>query len=51
MAFTDPFEVTVVLTPHAADAAGPNLTSFPSMLPSGCEIPILAMAGFPCISK
>ena len=33
MAFTEPFDVTVVVMPQYAEAAEPNRTSFPSILP------------------
>ena len=50
MLLTEPFEVTVVVMPHMADAAEPIRTSLPSMLPISCEMPIPAICGFPPIS-
>ena len=50
MELTEPFEVTVVVIPHIAEAAEPILISLPSMEPSSCAIPISSICGLPAIS-
>ena len=50
MLLTEPFDVTVVVMPHIADAADPIRISLPSMLPISCRISIAAICLLPPIS-
>jgi hypothetical protein len=47
MELTDPFEVTVVETPHNAESPAPKRTSLPSMDPVDWSTPMRVIAGFP----
>ena len=47
---TEPFDVTVVVMPHMADAAEPMRISLPSIEPRSCAIPISSILGLPPIS-
>ena len=48
--FTEPLEVTVVVTLQSAVAAEPSRNSFPSIAPLSCAIPIASMRGLPPVS-
>ena len=48
--FTEPFDVTVVVMPHMADAAEPMRISLPSIEPSFCEMPICSICRLPPVS-
>ena len=47
IAFTEPFEVTVVVTDQSAESPEPKRTSLPSIDPVDWSTPIALMAGLP----
>ena len=47
---TEPFDVTVVVIPHMAEAAEPMRISLPSIEPVSCAIPILSICMLPLVS-
>ena len=47
---TEPFDVTVVVMPHMADAAEPMRISLPSIEPSSCEMPMPSICRLPPVS-